>query len=168
MVKGSRKVARFLESLLVYFMSNLNTLLQKAIDLAHQAHAQQVDKGGQPYINHPLRVMAKMETLQEKIVAVLHDVVEDSDLTLEDLLVQGFPADIVDSIAALTKIAGEEYETYLQRVMENAIALRVKIADMTDNLDISRIPHPTAKDWQRLTKYQQILPRLIKKSDILL
>jgi len=168
MVKGSRKVARFLESLLVYLMSNLNTLLQKAIDLAHQAHAQQVDKGGQPYINHPLRVMAKMETLQEKIVAVLHDVVEDSDLTLEDLLVQGFPADIVDSIAALTKIAGEEYETYLQRVMENAIALRVKIADMTDNLDISRIPHPTAKDWQRLTKYQQILPRLIKKSDILL
>lgn len=168
MVKGSRKVARFLESLLVYFMSNLNTLLQKAIDLAHQAHAQQVDKGGQPYINHPLRVMAKMETPQEKIVAVLHDVVEDSDLTLEDLLVQGFPADIVDSIAALTKIAGEEYETYLQRVMENAIALRVKIADMTDNLDISRIPHPTAKDWQRLTKYQQILPRLIKKSDILL
>ena len=168
MVKGSRKVARFLESLLVYFMSNLNTLLQKAIDLAHQAHAQQVDKGGQPYINHPLRVMAKMETLQEKIVAVLHDVVEDSDLTLEDLLVQGFPADIVDSIAALTKIAGEEYETYLQRVMENAIALRVKIADMTDNLDISRIPHPTAKDWQRLNKYQQILPRLIKKSDILL
>jgi (p)ppGpp synthase/HD superfamily hydrolase len=149
-------------------MSNLNTLLQKAIDLAHQAHAQQVDKGGQPYINHPLRVMAKMETLQEKIVAVLHDVVEDSDLTLEDLLVQGFPADIVDSIAALTKIAGEEYETYLQRVMENAIALRVKIADMTDNLDISRIPHPTAKDWQRLNKYQQILPRLIKKSDILL
>jgi len=168
MVKGSRKVARFLESLLVYLMSNLNTLLQKAIDLAHQAHAQQVDKGGQPYINHPLRVMAKMETLQEKIVAVLHDVVEDSDLTLEDLLVQGFPADIVDSIAALTKIAGEEYETYLQRVMENAIALRVKIADMTDNLDISRIPHPTAKDWQRLNKYQQILPRLIKKSDILL
>lgn len=114
MVKGSRKVARFLESLLVYFMSNLNTLLQKAIDLAHQAHAQQVDKGGQPYINHPLRVRAKMETPQEKIVAVLHDVVEDSDLTLEDLLVQGFPADIVDSIAALTKIAGEEYETYLQ------------------------------------------------------
>lgn len=168
MVKGSRKVARFLESLLVYLMSNLDTLLQKAIDLAHQAHAQQVDKGGQPYINHPLRVMAKMETLQEKIVAVLHDAVEDSALTLEDLLAQGFPADIVDSIAALTKISGEEYEVYLQRVMGNAIALRVKIADMKDNLDISRIPHPTAKDWQRLTKYQQILPRLIKKSDILL
>lgn len=141
-------------------MSNLELLLQKAIDLAHQAHAQQVDKGGQPYINHPLRVMAKMETPREKIVAVLHDAVEDSALTLEDLLNQGFPADIVDSIAALTKISGEDYEAYLQRVMGNAIALRVKIADMTDNLDISRIPHPTAKDWQRLAKYQQILPRL--------
>lgn len=149
-------------------MPDIDALLQRAIDLAHQAHTQQVDKGGQPYIHHPLRVMASMETPQEKIVAVLHDAIEDSALTLEDLLAQGFPVDIVDSIAALTKISGEDYEAYLKRVMGNTIALRVKIADMTDNLDISRIPHPTTKDWQRLAKYQQILPRLIKEYDILL
>ena len=138
-------------------------LLEKAIALAYQAHAQQVDKGGQPYISHPLRVMEKMATAQEKIVAVLHDAVEDSDLTLEDLSSAGFPGEVVTAIAALTKNSGEDYEVYLQRVMGNAIALKVKIADMTDNMDMSRIANPTAKDWQRLAKYQQILPRLAKK-----
>lgn len=136
-------------------------LIQKAIALAHQAHAQQVDKAGKPYIAHPLRVMANMETWQEKIVAVLHDAVEDSNLTLEDLHSAGFPQEVVEAIAAITKNTGEDYEVYLQRVMGNAIALKVKIADMTDNMDISRIANPTTKDWQRLAKYQQILPKLL-------
>jgi GTP diphosphokinase / guanosine-3',5'-bis(diphosphate) 3'-diphosphatase len=135
--------------------------IDRAIALARQAHAQQVDKAGKPYIDHPLRVMAKMQTWQEKIVAVLHDAIEDSDLTLADLHHAGFPPEIVEAIAAITKNEGEDYETYLQRVLGNAIALKVKIADMTDNMDMSRIPHPTAKDWQRLAKYQQILPKLI-------
>lgn len=138
----------------------MEPLLEKAIAIAHQAHAHQVDKGGQPYINHPLRVMAAMGTCPEKIVAVLHDAVEDSDLTLGDLYDAGFPEEVVEAIAAITKKNGEDYEAYLQRVMGKAIALRVKIADMTDNMDLSRIAHPTAKDWQRLAKYQQILPRL--------
>lgn len=136
-------------------------LLQKAIVLAHQVHAQQVDKAGKPYINHPLRVMATMETCSEKIVAILHDAVEDSDLTLEDLHKVGLSGDMIEAIAAITKNEGENYEVYLQRVMENAIALKVKIADMTDNMNISRIANPTEKDWQRLVKYQQILPKLI-------
>ncbi len=135
--------------------------IDRAIALAHQAHAQQVDKAGKPYIDHPLRVMAKMATWQEKIVAVLHDAIEDSDLTLADLHSAGFPPEVVEAIAAITKNEGEDYETYLQRVMGNAIAIKVKIADMTDNMDMSRIPHPTDKDWQRLAKYQQILPQLI-------
>jgi len=141
-------------------------LLQKAIALAHQCHFQQVDKAGQPYINHPLRVMAKMVSWQEKIAAVLHDAVEDSDLSLVDLPKAGFPPEIVEAIAALTKNPGEDYEDYLQRVMGNAIALEVKIADMTDNMDISRIPNPSPKDWQRLAKYQQTLPRLKKHQAI--
>ena len=135
--------------------------IERAIALAHQAHAHQVDKAGKPYIDHPLRVMAKMATWQEKIVAVLHDAIEDSDLTLADLHNAGFPQEIVDAIAAITKNEGEDYEIYLQRVIGNAIALKVKIADMTDNMDMSRIPRPTDKDWQRLAKYQQILPQLI-------
>jgi (p)ppGpp synthase/HD superfamily hydrolase len=138
----------------------MKSLLEKAIALAYQAHAHQVDKGGQPYIHHPLRIMAAMETYPEKIVGVLHDAVEDSDLTLGNLSQAGFPEEIVEAIAAITKKSGEDYEAYLQRVMGNAIALRVKIADMTDNMDLSRIVNPREKDWQRLAKYQQILPRL--------
>lgn len=136
-------------------------MVDRAIAIAHQAHAQQVDKAGKPYIDHPLRVMNKMQTWQEKIVAVLHDAVEDSDLTLADLDQAGFAPEVVAAIAAITRNKGEDYEIYLQRVLGNAIALKVKIADMTDNMDMSRISHPTEKDWQRLAKYQQILPRLI-------
>ena len=104
--------------------------------------------------------MAAGQTLPEQIVGVLHDAVEDSDLTLEELAEAGFPKEILAAIDAITKREYEPYDTYLERVMANAIALRVKIADMTDNMDISRIAHPTQKDWTRLEKYQAILPRL--------
>ncbi|WP_010473189.1 hypothetical protein [Acaryochloris sp. CCMEE 5410] len=132
----------------------------RPVAIATQSHTDQVDKAGQPYIDHPLRVMEAGNTLPEKIVGVLHDAVEDSDLTLEDLAEAGFPEEILAAIDAMTKREHESYDTYLERVMGNAIALRVKIADMTDNMDISRISHPTEKDWTRLEKYQAILPRL--------
>ncbi|MEA5418722.1 GTP pyrophosphokinase [Spirulina sp. CCNP1310] len=135
-------------------------LLNVAIALAHQAHQGQMDKGGHPYIGHPLRVMAAMGDEEAKIVAVLHDAIEDSDLSLADLTAAGFPAVITQALDALTKRAGEAYEDYLQRVMANPLALRVKIADMEDNCDLSRIAQPTAKDYARLAKYQGILPRL--------
>lgn len=131
-----------------------------AIVIATQSHINQIDKAGQPYIDHPLRVMTAGQTLPEKIVGVLHDAVEDSDLTLAELAESGFPKEILAAIDAITKRDHESYDTYLERVMANAIALRVKIADMTDNMDISRIAHPTAKDWTRLEKYKAILPRL--------
>ena len=135
-------------------------LLDLAIAIAHQAHAQQVDKAGQPYINHPLKVMAAMDSLETKIVAVLHDAIEDSDLTLDDLRRQGFPPIIIEAIAAITKGEQEAYGDYLARVMHNAIAHQVKIADVTHNLDISRIAHPTERDYQRLEKYRQVLALL--------
>ncbi|MCW6037278.1 HD domain-containing protein [Spirulina subsalsa FACHB-351] len=134
--------------------------LEKAIALAQQCHAEQVDKAGKPYIDHPLRVMAALSSLEEKIVGVLHDAVEDSDLTLDQLRDLGFSDPVIQALDAITKRPGEDYEAYLRRVMGNAIALSVKIADMTDNMDMSRIPHPTAKDYRRLQKYQQVLPRL--------
>jgi len=101
-----------------------------------------------------------MYSEMERIVGVLHDAVEDSDLTLDQLVEAGFGAQIVAAIDAITKREGEAYETYLERVMANPIALRVKIADMTDNMNIARIAEPTPKDWQRLEKYRKILPKL--------
>jgi (p)ppGpp synthase/HD superfamily hydrolase len=135
-------------------------LLQKAIEIAERAHAGQTDKAGKPYIGHPIRVMNAGQTLDEKIVGVLHDAVEDSDLTLETLAAQGFSVGVIAAVDAITKREGEEYEAYLQRVMSNELALRVKIADMTDNMNLSRIETPTEKDVARLEKYASVLPRL--------
>ena len=135
-------------------------LLEKAIKLARQVHTNQLDKAGKAYFEHPLRVMNNLTTLEEKIVGILHDAIEDSDLTLEDLRQLGFPEILIDAIDAITKRHEEDYEAYLQRVISNPLALRVKIADMQDNMDIKRIDNPTAKDYQRLEKYQQVLPRL--------
>ncbi len=136
---------------------------QAAIELAKIAHEGQVDKGGYPYINHPLRVMDNVETIEEKIVAVLHDAVEDSDLTLEDLKVAGFSDLIIEAIDAITKQKGEKRKDYLNRVMDNPIALKVKIADMTDNADISRIPNPTERDRERTRIYKKTILKLQKK-----
>lgn len=142
-------------------MKDFETLLALAIAIANQAHAGQLDKAGKPYISHPLTVMAQMDTLESKIVAVLHDAIEDSDLKIEDLVKQGFPEFITDAIAAITKLEGEPYEDYILRVKSNAIARKVKIADVTHNMDISRIANPTEKDFQRVEKYQKVLQELI-------
>lgn len=138
-------------------------MLNKAIEIAHIAHDGQVDKGGQPYIGHPLRVMNAVETVEEKIVAVLHDAVEDSDLTLEDLAAAGFSDVIVEAIDAITKRPEEKRKDYLQRVMNNKIALKVKIADMTDNMDISRIPNPSERDRERTRIYKKTILKLQKE-----
>ncbi len=139
---------------------DLESLLAVAIAIAYQAHDGQIDKAGKPYISHPLTVMAQMDTIESKIVAVLHDAIEDSDLTIADLVNQGFPEFIIEAIAAITKLDGELYENYISRVKSNAIALKVKIADITHNMDISRIVNPTDKDFQRLEKYEKVLTQL--------
>lgn len=142
-------------------MKDFETFLAMAIAIAKKAHAGQLDKAGKPYISHPLTVMAQMDTLESKIVAVLHDAIEDSDLKIEDLINQGFPEFITDAIAAITKRNSEPYEDYIVRVKSNAIACKVKIADVTHNMDISRIANPTEKDFQRLEKYRKVLQKLI-------
>ncbi len=135
-------------------------LLALAISIATKAHDGQFDKAGKPYISHPLAVMAQMDNLESKIVAVLHDAIEDSDLKITDLVQQGFPAFIVEAIAAITKQEGELYEGYILRVKSNAIARKVKLADLTHNMDISRIANPTERDFQRLSKYQKVFQEL--------
>jgi guanosine-3',5'-bis(diphosphate) 3'-pyrophosphohydrolase len=135
-------------------------LLDLAIKIAEKAHEGQFDKADQPYILHPLTVMAQMDDVESKIVAVLHDEIEDSDLSITELSQQGFPELITEAIAAITKLDGELYDDYLLRVMGNAIALKVKIADVSHNMDISRIANPTVRDFQRLEKYQKVLKQL--------
>lgn len=130
--------------------------LERAIALAASAHAGQVDKAGKPYILHPLRVMLAVDSEQAQIVAVLHDVVEDTAVTLEDLRAEGFKPEIVEAIQALTKTAGENRIAAAHRAAANPIARLVKLADVADNMDLKRITHPTEADMARLEQYRQV------------
>ncbi len=124
-----------------------------------------VDKAGTPYILHPLSVMMRMHTIQEMIAAVLHDVVEDSDQwTLQRLKDEGFDQYIIDAVDALTKREEETYEEFIERVSDNAIAVKVKLADLEDNMDITRLHNLTDKDKQRIEQYHKAWMKLqIKK-----
>mgnify|MGYP006265914405 CR=1 FL=1 len=130
--------------------------LERAIEIAAHAHAGQVDKAWAPYILHPLRVMLAMSTLDEKIVAVLHDVIEDTPVTLADLRAEGFPEPLLVALEALTKRAGESRLKAAERAAANPIACRVKLADVTDNMNLGRIAHPTAADYRRLEQYRKV------------
>lgn len=130
--------------------------IERAIELAAQAHSGQVDKAGQPYILHPLRVMLRVEGEQERIAAVLHDVVEDTAVTLVQLAQEGFAPAVVAAIDALTKRPGQTRLDAAARAATNPIALAVKLADNAENMDLSRIASPTAKDFARLEEYKAV------------
>lgn len=129
--------------------------IERAIKVAVDAHMGQKDKVGAPYILHPLRVMADVDGEAEKIVAILHDVVEDSPITIKDLETEGFSDEICAGVEAMTKTDGETYEAYLQRVKNNAIALRVKLADLKDNMNLLRLPELTPELFQKYDKYHR-------------
>ncbi len=135
--------------------------LEKAIQIAASAHSGQKDKGGEPYILHPIRVMLRVSSLNERIVAILHDVVEDSSISLDDLITENFSVDVVEAVKALTKQPGETRIEAAARAAKNPITLAVKLADNSENMDISRIPNPTAKDYERLSEYQLVREILI-------
>ena len=134
--------------------------LERAIEIAAKAHTGQVDKAGQPYVLHPLRMMLAVSTLEARMVAVLHDVVEDTDVTLEQLQAEGFPASVLEAVEALTKRDGEDYEGFIGRVAPNAVAREVKLADLRDNADLSRIAEPTERDRARIEKYRRAIEYL--------
>jgi predicted Zn-ribbon and HTH transcriptional regulator len=136
-------------------------MLDRAIQIAVQAHAGQKDKGGNPYILHPIRVMMSVSGINEKIVAILHDVVEDSDWTFDALLKEGFSSEIIEALKSVTKTSEQEdYESFIRRAKANAIGRQVKIADLKDNLDVTRIPELSDKDIQRIDKYMRALKQL--------
>ncbi|ALG07512.1 HD domain-containing protein [Kibdelosporangium phytohabitans] len=114
-------------------------VLDDAIRIAREAHAGQVDKGGKPYIDHPLRVMARVEGAPAQMAAVLHDVIEDTPITADDLRAQGCPEDVVTAVVALSKVKGEAMPDYLRRVAANPVAVQVKRADIGDNTDPVRL-----------------------------
>ena len=136
--------------------------LENAITLAVQQHAGQVDKGGQPYILHPLRVMLQLQQPDQQIVAVLHDILEDTHTTAQDLQNLGFQTHIIQAIQALTKLPHETRVQAAMRTAQNPLACAVKIADVQDNMNLTRIPNPTARDLARLEEYRQVLEILHK------
>ena len=127
--------------------------IERAIEIAVSAHKGQKDKAGKPYILHPLRLMFKMNSENEMIAAVLHDVVEDTDWTIEKLTAEGFNVDVISAVKLLTHEKKVPYKKYIEVIRTNKIALRVKIADLEDNMDIKRITHPKFRDYARIAEY---------------
>ena len=136
--------------------------LERAIKIATEAHKGQYDKAGNDYIGHPLRVMDMGRNEEEKIVGVLHDVVEDTDWTFEMLAAEGFSQDIIAALKCVTKISeNENYDDFIERVKKNPLAAAVKINDLSDNMDIRRLPYLSDKDVKRLKKYLKAYKKLV-------
>lgn len=134
-----------------------------AYDIAKQAHSNQVDKGGNPYIEHVIRVSLKGVNKNEVIVGLLHDVIEDTDVSV-DILGKYFTKDIVDAIVLLSRGKEQKYNDYIMNIRNNPLARSVKINDMTDNMDLSRISKVTDEDLSRNKRYEKSM-RLLKKVD---
>lgn len=131
-------------------------MLNKALDIAYKAHLGQTDKAGAPYKLHPTRVALHCQTEDEKIVALLHDVVEDTSMTLEELKAQGFSDEVLAALKCLTQIEDEDYQTFIQRVATNPLVVKVKIQDLKDNMDLSRLdgkPHWKMETYKKALDY---------------
>ncbi len=139
--------------------------LERAIAIAAEAHAGAVDKAGAPYILHPLRVMLAMTSPESRMAAVLHDVVEDTDWTLDALRAEGFSEAVVAGVCGVTKRPGESYMDFVRRAKGDPVAAEVKLGDLADNSDLSRLPNPTAKDHERLAKYRAAADILLGKAE---
>ena len=128
-------------------------LIETSLHIALRAYAGKTDKAGREYILHPLRVMAKMKTELEMSAALLHDVIEDSEITAEQLLAEGIPAEVVEAVQSLSKNENEEYQEFVARTKRNALAAKVKIADIEDNIDVLRLASLDDYDLARIRKY---------------
>ncbi len=140
-------------------------ILSNALKIAVSAHAGQVDRAGKAYIFHPLAVAAKTKSFDEFVVALLHDVMEDSDYTADDLRDAGIPENIMEALCLLTHDKGEPYMEYVQRIKNNDLARAVKLCDLEHNSDLSRLPEITEKDLERAAKYKQAIDLLNDWSD---
>ena len=137
----------------IFGLMELNELYHLADRIAAKAHSGQTDKGGHPYYDHPRRVADRCEDIRAKIVALLHDTIEDTDVTIASLRSQGFPEDILEGVLSVTKQEGESYDDFIRRAGQNPLGRIVKLADLEDNMDIRRLIEITDIDVARLRKY---------------
>jgi len=129
--------------------------LERALQIAVNAHAGAKDKGGDPYAFHPIRVMLRCKNPDARIVALLHDVVEDTDVTFEDLKAEGFSETVLAALRLVTHLPEDSYEEYVKKIAPNPIATEVKLADLEDNSDIRRLKNLDDKAVARFRKYMR-------------
>ncbi len=141
----------------VYNKNMKQSQSEKAYEIAKKAHLGQIDKAGEDYIKHPEKVAGFVNSDEEKAVAYLHDVIEDTELTLEDLREYGFSEEVLEAVDVITKKKGQDYQTYLNSVKENKLARVVKLADLCHNSDLTRLINITEKDIERKEKYQKAI-----------
>ena len=135
-------------------MLSYNEQFQIALELAVEKHKNQTDKAGNPYILHPLHVMENVNSKEGKIVAILHDIIEDTDVTEDYILKIGLSKRIVDAVVALTRSEDIDYQEYIKNLSSNPLAKEVKLADLEHNMDLKRLPTLEEKDLERNRKYQ--------------
>lgn len=133
----------------------MDELLEIAIRLAEKYHEGQLDKGGYPYIEHPLRVMEGVETIEEKVLAVLHDVLEDCDISRNQLIKEGIPENLVAKLELLCKGKNEDYFDYIDRIKTDKSTINVKLSDLKDNMNLERLKEVTEMDRKRFEKYKK-------------
>lgn len=153
-------------------IKNSDNLIYKALEIVTTLFERDVDKGGMPYMLHIIYVYKHVNTIEEKVVALLHDVIEDKDVTKEDLKEIGFPSKIIDDVVVLTRVKPIDYNDYIDYIIKNGSveALRVKAVDLENNIDLSRIKNPTVKDYVRVKKryiptHEKIMNRLKEIED---
>ena len=139
--------------------------LEHAIALAAKAHEGQRDKAGEPYILHPLRMMLKLNTAEERIVAGLHDIVEDCGWSRDRIRAEGFSENVIGAVESVTKRPGEDYDEFVMRAAAHPVGRSVKLADLEDNSDLSRIKNPTQRDIDRIEKYRRAIALLRQRME---
>jgi (p)ppGpp synthase/HD superfamily hydrolase len=146
---------------MTHHLHNDGDMLETALALAVEKHRGQRDKAGAPYVLHPIRMMLRFTDPAAQVVALLHDVVEDCDVTLDDLRQHGFPETVVSGVLAMTRDPAESYEAFIERAAAHPIARQVKLADVEDNLDLRRLNALTDRDVKRLGRYLAARQRLM-------
>lgn len=135
-------------------------LTKKALQISFEAHKNQTDKSGMPYVYHPFHLAEQMDDENSVCVALLHDVIEDTDITLADLIQAGFPEKVTDALTLMTHDDLTPYMEYIERLSHNPIAAKVKLADLAHNSDLTRLDVVREKDRQRVSKYHKAMERL--------
>lgn len=141
-------------------MNTTPPLIELALHRALKAYGGKVDKAGKPYILHPLRLAARLDDQISQSVALLHDVIEDSDTTEDDLREEGFPESVISAVVALTRRKGESYEAFIDRVRVHPLARKIKLLDIEDNMNLLRLNAVSENDLKRIAKYHRAWKRL--------